>query len=68
VRARASGQGTSDDLALALRVIPDGRLATFASAWEAIVREKAEYSALNLDKKTLVLETLTRLETAAKRG
>ena len=35
---------------------------------EAVVREKAEYGALNLDKKTLILETLTRLEVAAKRG
>jgi DNA polymerase III subunit delta' len=68
VRARASGQGTADDLALASRVIPDGKLAVFASVWESIVREKAEYGALNLDKKTLILETLTRLEAAAKRG
>jgi DNA polymerase III subunit delta' len=68
VRARASGMGTADDQALAARVIPDGRVATFAQAWEAIVREKAEYAALNLDRKTLVLETLTRLEMAAKRG
>ena len=68
VRARASGLGTADDLALASRVIPDGKIATFAQAWEAVVREKAEYGALNLDKKTLILETLTRLEVAAKRG
>lgn len=65
VRAAATGQGTPADLSLAGKLIGEGRLATFAEAWETLGREKAEADALNLDRKTLILDTFARLERAA---
>jgi DNA polymerase-3 subunit delta' len=42
------------------------RLATWAELWETLVREKAEAMALNLDRKSLILETFSRIESAAR--
>jgi len=66
VRAKATGEGSPDDLALAHRIIADHRLATWAELWETIVRDKANVQALNLDRKALILGMLARLEQAAK--
>ncbi len=66
-RAAATGEGEPGEVALARRLIPEGRLASWAELWETVVREKAEALALNLDRKTLVLETLSRLEGASRR-
>ena len=66
IRAAASGQGDRGDVALAARLIGAARLATFAVLWETIVREKAEAQALNLDRKTLILDTFARLERASR--
>ena len=66
-RARATGAGGEDELKLAARLIPDGRLASWAELWETVVREKAEALALNLDRKSLILETLSRMEAIARR-
>ena len=66
-RARATGVGEEDDVQLSARLIPDGRLASWAELWETVVREKAEALALNLDRKMLILETLNRLEAAVGR-
>jgi DNA polymerase III subunit delta' len=66
-RARATGAGTEEEVKLALRLIPDGRLASWAELWETIVRDKADALALNLDRKMFILETLCRLEAAARR-
>lgn len=65
IRAKATGDGPPDEVALAERIITDQRLATWAELWETIVRDKAEVQTLNLDRKALVLGTLTRLEQAA---
>lgn len=65
--AAATGEGEPGDVALARRLVPEGRLATWAELWETVVREKADALALNLDRKTLVLETLSRLEGASRR-
>lgn len=66
-RAAATGQGGADEIALARRLIPEGRLASWAELWETAVREKADVLALNLDRKTLILETVSRLEGASRR-
>lgn len=66
-RAAATDEGEPGEVELAKRLIPEGRLASWAELWETVVREKAEALALNLDRKTLVLETLSRLEGASRR-
>lgn len=48
------------------RPITAPRLATWAELWETLVREKAEAMALNLDRKSLILETFSRIESAAR--
>ncbi len=48
------------------KLIPAGRLASWAELWETIAREKSEAQALNLDRKTLILETFARLETLGR--
>jgi DNA polymerase III subunit delta' len=66
VRA-ASGQPSSDsDRALAARLVPEARLATWAELWETIAREKSEAQALNLDRKSLILQTFGRIGAAAR--
>jgi DNA polymerase-3 subunit delta' len=66
VRARARGEGTAGDIELARRLIPAGRLASWAELWETIVRDKAETLALNLDRRMLILDTLARVARAAE--
>jgi DNA polymerase III subunit delta' len=65
-KARATGIGGEDEMKLAVRLIADGRLASWAELWETVVREKAEALALNLDRKMLILEALSRMEVAAR--
>jgi len=64
IRAAGTGVGDPSDVALARRLIGDARLASFADLWETITREKAEADALNLDRKTMILDTFARLERA----
>lgn len=70
VRAAATGDGEPRELQLARRLAgSDGdgpRLASLALLWETVAREKAETVALNLDRKTLILRTVSRLEIAAR--
>ena len=66
VRAEATGAGTAGDVALARRVIGPARLATFAELWETLARDKADALALNLDRKSLILASLSRLEAASR--
>ena len=66
IRAAASGEGAAEDARLAARLIGEARLASFAALWERIAREKAETLALNLDRKSLILETVARLAAAAQ--
>ncbi len=66
IRARAGGQGTREETALAERLIDMASLASWAELWERIAREKAEALALNLDRKTLILEVFSGLARAAR--
>lgn len=66
VRAGATGVGEKSELQLAEGMAGEARLATLAGLWETVAREKAETVALNLDRKTLILRTVSRLETATR--
>ena len=66
IRAAATGEGATEDRELAGRLIGDARLASFAALWERIAREKADTLALNLDRKSLIVETVARLAAAAQ--
>lgn len=66
VRAATAPGGEGGEATFAAKLIPEARLADWAEAWEAIVREKAEALELNLDKRALVLGTLSRLAGAAR--
>lgn len=57
---------TAIDSRLVARLAPEPRLASWAELWETIVREKAETMALNLDRKSLILETFRRIESVAR--
>ena len=67
VRIRAVGAGESESRILAERLIPAHGLASWAELWETVQSKRAETSALNLDRKTLILETFARMQ-AASRG
>ena len=62
LRAAATGKGEPQELQLGGRLAGEARLASLASLWETVAREKAETVALNLDRKTLILRTVSRLE------
>jgi DNA polymerase III subunit delta' len=66
VKAEATGAGATNEIALAKRVIGPSRLATFASLWETLARDRAEAVALNLDRKALLLSALAKLEAASR--
>ena len=66
VRARARSLADSPEGRLAARLIPEARLATWAELWETVVREKGDAMALNLDRKSLILDTFRRIEMAAR--
>ena len=68
IRAAATRTGDPADVALAVRLIGDAKLASFAQLWETVNREKAEADALNLDRKTLILDTFAKLERASARS
>ncbi len=67
VRLRAVGGAGGEDQRLAERLIPEHGLATWAELWETLLAKKAETVALNLDRKTLILETFARLQDASRR-
>lgn len=54
-----------EEAALASTVRPE-KLALWAALWETIVREKAEIMALNLDRKSFVLDTGMRMRALAR--
>ena len=66
VRARARNVADGLEAKLAARLIPESRLATWAELWETVVREKGDAMALNLDRKSLILDTFRRIEMAAR--
>ncbi len=67
VKARATGRGRDADVRLADKLITDHALPAWAEAWTLILADKAEAMAINLDRKTLILATMARLETLARR-
>jgi DNA polymerase III subunit delta' len=58
---------TDPSLGFAKNLVPPGRLASFVDVWDTTVRDRADVQALNLDRKTLILETFQRLSIAASR-
>jgi DNA polymerase-3 subunit delta' len=66
VRGAAGLGGDEREAALARRLVGDGGLATWAGLWETVGREKAEALALNLDRKSLILNVFGRIEAAAR--
>ena len=65
VRTAAAGEGAPDDQALARRLIARQRLPAFAAAWSEISAAKSAAVALNLDRKSLIIDTVVRLAAAA---
>jgi DNA polymerase-3 subunit delta' len=65
-RTRATSQGTSTEVSLAVRLIPENRLPQWAALWDTILRDKADTDELNLDRKALIMRTLARLECRAQ--
>jgi DNA polymerase-3 subunit delta' len=66
VRAGAGLPAGDEEARLARRLIPEARLATWAELWETIAREKSEAQALNLDRKSLILQTFGRIGVASR--
>jgi DNA polymerase-3 subunit delta' len=66
IAAQATGKGPEGDVTLAGRLIGPERLATFADVWEITARDKADTTALNLDRKSLILGSFARLEAASR--
>jgi DNA polymerase-3 subunit delta' len=68
IRARVSGQGAPDELALAAKLMTDDAVPQWAALWERIINDKAEAMAINLDRKALILELFAALAKAAQRS
>ena len=66
IRLAATGEGSPEDQILAAKLIGTGRLASFAALWERVAREKADTLALNLDRKSLIIQTVAALSAAAQ--
>jgi len=67
IREAATGEGAiGEERALANRLLDHATLPHWVEAWEAIGRAKADTASLNLDHSLLVLETLYRLQQAAR--
>ena len=66
IRAQATGEGTTPERSLANRLIGTRKLATWALLWETLALDRAASDALNLDRKTLILQMFARLEAAAR--
>jgi DNA polymerase-3 subunit delta' len=66
IGVQAKGQGQQGEATLAHRLIGPDRLATFAELWETLARDKADALSLNLDRKSLIITSFARLETASR--
>jgi DNA polymerase-3 subunit delta' len=66
VRVAATGRGEPGEVALAQRLIKDGRLPDWAALWQTVLKERNDALELNLDRKALVVGTLARLETISR--
>ena len=65
-RIAAVGKGEAEELALAQRLISAGQLPAWAALWQAVLKDRNEALELNLDRKTLILGVLARLEMLAR--
>ncbi|MFM9939851.1 MAG: DNA polymerase III subunit delta' [Hyphomicrobiaceae bacterium] len=63
----AAGGDPAGGQAPGMAAISAARLASWAELWETLVREKAEAMALNLDRKSLILEAFSRIESVTRR-
>lgn len=69
IREAATGEGAiGEERQLAARLLSPATLPHWVEAWETIGRAKAEAASLNLDRGLLVIETLYRLQQAARGG
>lgn len=67
VRARATGRAEiAEEAAIAQRLLHPETLASWAELWETIVRDKATTLALNLDRRSFVLQTGFRMRDTAR--
>jgi DNA polymerase III subunit delta' len=66
MRARATGQGSPEQVSLATRLIPEIRLPQWAALWESLLRSKVEVEELNLDRKALIMRAFSMLEAVSK--
>lgn len=66
IRAGATGQQGEGVQGSLVQIFGETGPARWAELWEAIVAEKADVMALNLDRRAFVLGTLSRLEAAAQ--
>lgn len=65
-RITAVSMGAAAAPPAAADLIAEPQLARWAELWETVVAQKAETQALNLDRKTLILDTFSRLARAAR--
>src|SRR5262249_28587932 len=66
LRVHATGRGKSEDLSLVERLLAPTGVADWAGVWEAVVHDKADVAEFNLDRKTLIMRAIARLQVAAK--
>jgi DNA polymerase-3 subunit delta' len=66
IRARATPGDATEDERMAARMIPANGLAGWAELWETVHARKSEALALNLDRKSLILEIFARMQAAAR--
>ena len=66
VRVAATGHGETGELALAQRLVKDGRLPDWATLWQTVLKERNDALELNLDRRALVLGALARLEAVVR--
>jgi DNA polymerase III subunit delta' len=64
-RAAATGAHAPVSASALDRLTREGRLASLAGVWETLLAEAGEARALNLDRKTLLIETFARLSSLA---
>jgi DNA polymerase-3 subunit delta' len=67
-RLRATGEGDPADVAEAQRLISEQRLPEWAALWQTVLGDKAATEELNLDRKALILRSLSRLQAVSRAG
>ncbi len=65
IKARAGGEVGAEDREMALQLIGEGELVSWAELWETLHREKTRADALNLDRAALIVDAFTRISRTA---